>query len=104
MIAAHCARAYPPSCRWWGRGLRSSLATGKKDCIARDTLVLTDKGEVRIQDITLDHKVWDGQNFVSHAGVICRGVQKVIEYDGLIATPDHEVMTDDGWKRFEGSG
>lgn len=85
----------------WGRGLRSSPETGKKDCIARDTLVLTDKGEVKIQDITLDHLVWDGQNFVSHAGAVCRGVQKVIEYDGLIATPDHEVMTNDGWKRFE---
>lgn len=85
----------------WGRGLRSSPDTGKKDCIARDTLVLTDKGEVKIQDITLDHLVWDGQNFVSHAGAVCRGVQKVIEYDGLIATPDHEVMTNDGWKRFE---
>lgn len=85
----------------WGRGLRSSPDTGKQDCIARDTLVLTDKGEVKIQDITLDHLVWDGQNFVSHAGAVCRGVQKVIEYDGLIATPDHEVMTNDGWKRFE---
>lgn len=85
----------------WGRGLRSSPETGKQDCVARDTLVLTDKGEVRIQDITFDHKVWDGQNFVSHAGAVCRGVQRVIEYDDLIATPDHEVMTNDGWKRFE---
>ncbi len=85
----------------WGRGLRSSPESGKTDCLARDTLVLTDKGEVKIQNITLDHLVWDGHNFVCHAGAICKGVQKVIEYDGLIATPDHEVMTNDGWKRIE---
>lgn len=85
----------------WGRGLRSSPETGKTDCLARDTLVLTDKGEVKIQDITLDHLVWDGLNFVCHAGAVCKGVQRVIEYDGLIATPDHEVMTNDGWKRIE---
>ena len=85
----------------WGRGLRSSQATGKKDCLARGTLVLTDKGEVEIQNVTLDHKVWDGENFVQHSGAVCRGVQQVIEYDGLIATPDHEVWTNDGWTRIE---
>lgn len=83
----------------WGRGLRSS--PGKVDCIARGTLVLTDRGEVPIEHVTLDHKVWDGENYVSHAGAVCRGVRRVIEHDGLIATPDHRVMTDDGWTRFE---
>jgi superfamily II DNA or RNA helicase len=82
-----------------GRGLRSN--PGKVDCLARGTLVLTDSGEVPIERITLDHKIWDGCNFVSHGGAICKGVQPVIEYDGLVATPDHEVMTNDGWKRFE---
>ena len=85
----------------WGRGLRSSPETGKKDCLARGTLVLTDRGEVEIQHVTLDHKVWDGENFVQHGGAVCRGVQQVIEYDGLIATPDHEVWTNDGWTRIE---
>ncbi|MBK8799428.1 MAG: DEAD/DEAH box helicase family protein [Anaerolineales bacterium] len=85
----------------WGRGLRSSEETGKKDCVARGTLVLTHVGEIPIEHITLDHKVWDGQQFVNHAGTVCRGVREVIEYDGLVATPDHKVMTDDGWTRFE---
>jgi superfamily II DNA or RNA helicase len=83
----------------FGRGLR--IAEGKTDCLARGTLVLTDCGEIPIEHITLDHKVWDGENFVSHAGAVCRGMREVIEYDGLIATPDHRVMTDDGWTRFE---
>lgn len=79
-----------------GRGLRT--AEGKQDCIARDSLVLTDKGEVKIQDVTLDHKVWDGVEFVEHSGAVCRGVQPVVSYDGLTATPDHRVMTDEGWE------
>jgi len=82
-----------------GRGLRT--APGKQDCLARDTLVLTDKGEVKIQDVTLDHRLWDGVEFVHHSGAICRGAQQVVSYDGLIATPDHKVMTNEGWKTIE---
>ena len=82
-----------------GRGLRT--ADGKADCLLRGTKILTDKGEVNIEDVTLDHKLWDGVEWVSHAGSICRGVQPVMQYSGLIATPDHKVMTDDGWKTIE---
>ena len=84
-----------------GRGLRT--ADGKDHCIARDSLVLTDKGEVKIQDVTLDHKVWDGVNYVAHAGAVCKGVQPVISHDGVTATPEHLVMTNEGWKTIEGA-
>lgn len=67
------------------------------DCLSRDTLVLTARGEVKIQEVTLDDRLWDGQSFVSHGGAVHKGVQTVISYDGITATPDHEVMTDDGW-------
>jgi superfamily II DNA or RNA helicase len=82
-----------------GRGLRT--AEGKDHCIARGSKILTDKGEVNIEDVTLDHLVWDGVNFVKHAGAVCRGVQPVIEYFGITATSDHMVMTDEGWKTIE---
>jgi superfamily II DNA or RNA helicase len=82
-----------------GRGVRST--EGKRDCVARDTLILTDKGEVKIQDVTTNHRVWDGREFVNHAGAVCKGIQMVITHDGITATPDHEVMTNDGWKRLE---
>ena len=72
-----------------------------KDCLARGTLVLTDRGAVAIQDITRDHKLWDGVSFVPHGGAVCKGIQKTISYMGLIATPDHEVLTDHGWKPFK---
>jgi len=67
-------------------------------CIARDSLILTDQGEVPIQDVTVDMRVWDGVEFVYHSGVIYNGRRSVIEYAGLRATEDHNVWTADGWK------
>lgn len=67
-----------------------------KTCIAEGELVLTDKGLVPIENITLAHRVWDGVEWVQHDGVIFQGVKEVITYDGLTATPDHKVCTKDG--------
>lgn len=82
-----------------GRIMRSY--PGKKDCIARGSKILTDRGLVEIQDVTLDHKVWDGVEFVRHAGAVCRGVQPTITYGGVTATPDHEIMTNEGWRSIQ---
>lgn len=69
-----------------------------KLCLAEGTLVLTDRGEVPIEQVTDSDKVWDGVEWVSTLGPICKGEQHAIEYDGLIATPDHEVWVEDGRK------
>ena len=82
----------------WGRGLRSSPKTGKSDCIAEGSLVLTDRGLVPIQEILLCDKIWDGYEFVNHKGAIYRGRKKVITYAGITATPDHRVKTKEGWR------
>ena len=63
-------------------------------CIAENELVLTDKGLVPIQKITKDHKVWDGESWVGHDGLVFRGYREVIEYDGLRATEDHRVYVE----------
>src|SRR5699024_5735486 len=67
-----------------------------KECIAEGSLVLTDAGLIPIEQVTLDHLVWDGVNFVDHDGVIDQGERWVMTYDGLTATPDHEVFCMDG--------
>jgi len=67
-----------------------------KPCIAEGQLVLTDRGLVPIEAVTIDMKVWDGVEWVKHSGVIYRGYKEVITYDGLTATPDHEVLSDQG--------
>ena len=62
-------------------------------CIAEGELVLTDKGLVKIEEVSCGHKVWDGVEWVHHEGVIYKGTREVITYQGLTATPDHLVFT-----------
>ena len=73
--------------------IQKKTRTHAKPCIAENEKVLTDKGLIAIQNVTLEHKVWDGIDWVSHEGVVCKGVKEVIYYAGLWATPDHEVYT-----------
>ncbi len=63
-----------------------------KHCIAEGQLVLTDQGLIPIEEINLQHKLWDGVEWVTHDGIIDQGIREVIEYDGLTATSDHEVF------------
>lgn len=62
-------------------------------CIEENQLVLTHLGTVPIKDVTLLHKVWDGENFVTHDGAIFKGIKEVITYEGLTATKDHIVWS-----------
>ena len=66
-------------------------------CIAEGSLVLTDRGLVSIENVGIADKVWDGVEFVRHEGVVYKGQREVMHYDGLTATPDHEV-----WASIEG--
>lgn len=68
------------------KGKQAELA-----CIAQGQLVLTDTGLVPIEQVTLNQKLWDGENWVCHEGVIAKGENYVITNDGLTATPDHLV-------------
>jgi DNA polymerase len=71
------------------KGKQAELA-----CIAEGQLVLTDKGLVPIEKVTKKHKLWDGEDWVTHDGIVFRGKKEVIEYEGLIATPDHLVWVE----------
>lgn len=89
-----------------GRGLRTLEIDKypklvKDDCVAEGQMILTDKGLVAIEKVTLEMKVWDGVDFVSHCGIQFRGYQETIEYAGLTATPDHKVWTKQGWKQIQ---
>ena len=66
------------------------------ECLDGQGLVLTDKGLKRMLDVSIDDKVWDGVEYVSHLGLINRGVKRVIEYEGIIGTPDHIVYLASG--------
>ena len=64
-----------------------------KTCIAEGQLVLTNKGLIPIEKITLEHSVWDGVEWVKHEGLSFMGTKEVITYGSLTATPDHDVWT-----------
>jgi DNA polymerase len=67
-------------------------------CIAEGSLVTTlgFDGFVRETPIELvrdDDLVWDGDDWVAHDGVVFSGVKDVIQHDGILATPEHNVYT-----------
>jgi DNA polymerase I-like protein with 3'-5' exonuclease and polymerase domains len=66
-------------------------------CMAAGTQVLTDRGPCSIEHVRADDLVWDGQDFVSHDGVVCSGYKVVVNYDSLTATPEHKVLVDGDW-------
>lgn len=69
-----------------------------ENCLALGTPVLTDKGWKPIELVGISDKVYDGIDFVPHGGLLCKGVQACVEVDGVLMTPEHEVLTNDGWK------
>lgn len=78
--------------------LKYLRTVAKRFCIAEGQRVLTDRGPVPIEKVLLTDRLWDGIEWVSHDGVIDQGEREVITYDGLTATPDHEVYLEDGRK------
>lgn len=69
-----------------------------KTCLAEGTPILTDRGWIPIENVLPDDRVWDGIEWVFHTGVICNGVKHVCSVDGVYMTPDHKVLTRDGWQ------
>lgn len=79
--------------------VKSNIYGGKmtEGCIAGHTPVLTDSGWVRLDKVAITDKVYDGVQFVTHGGLVNKGVQACVTVDGVIMTTDHEVLTDEGW-------
>ena len=80
--------------RKWAR-IRS---WGGKYCIAKGTPVLTQEGWRPIETITAADKVWDGVAWVQQSGAVCNGQKSCIKAYGVWMTPDHKVLTTEGWK------
>ena len=70
-------------------------------CIAAGTLVVTSRGLVPIEEVTNSDHVWDGESWVENDGALCMGKKEVIMAYGLSITPDHKVMSENGWQRAD---
>lgn len=72
--------------------LRKKGKVAELACIAEGTLIQTERrGLVPIEELTELDRVFDGEQYVSHGGVLYKGTKEVITYDGLSATADHLV-------------
>ena len=78
-----------PNYEYRQKGKQATLS-----CIAEGELVLTDCGLIPIERVTSDQRVWDGETWVQHDGIVYQGRRVVITYDGLTATPDHLVWVE----------
>lgn len=66
-------------------------------CFTAETKVLTHNGVKAIVDVRLTDKLWDGEKWVSHQGVIYKGVRKVINAPGFQVTADHLLRVKHRW-------
>jgi DNA polymerase bacteriophage-type len=69
-----------------------------ENCLAGDTDVLTDMGWIPLRDVTLAHRLWDGVQWVQHDGLIYQGKEATTIANGVRMTPDHNVLTERGWR------
>lgn len=90
--------------RKWER-LRSYGGKFVENCIAEGTEVLTEKfGWRAIERVTPDTSVWDGDEWVSFSHCHYSGKQTTIPIYGVRMTPDHLVLTEEGWKNASSCG
>jgi hypothetical protein len=62
-----------------------------ENCLGAETEVLTDAGWKPLIDVQVSDRVWDGEEWVNHEGVVSKGEQPVIDFGGVWVTPDHKV-------------
>jgi hypothetical protein len=63
-------------------------------CFAPNTYVLTLRGYVPMVDVRTQDMLWDGVEWVRHAGLVNQGVREVVALAGVRATTDHGVLSD----------
>ena len=89
----------------WKKELLESYEEGngiKLPCLARGTIIQTEKGVKKIEEITLGDKIWNGEKFSDQAGIVLRGVKDVIADlgAGITATPDHLFLIGNTWRAW----
>jgi superfamily II DNA or RNA helicase len=66
-------------------------------CITGDTKVLSNSGWKRLDSVNLTDLIWDGEEWVTHSGLVYQGIKEVVTLDGVRMTSDHKVLTASGW-------
>lgn len=81
----------------WNAGKIKMLLVHPK-CVTGDTEVLTEhSGWVKITEVKITDRVYDGVEFVAHSGCIYSGTKEVIDTFGIESTKDHKFLINDKW-------
>ena len=67
--------------------------------MSASTLILTSTGVKPIVEVLLTDKLWDGLTWVTHSGVLDKGVRPVVDVDGIELTEDHLVLVRRTWRK-----
>ena len=70
-------------------------------CVAEGTPVLCNSGWKPIEEVTLHDKLWDGEDWVCHHGLLKKGVKETWKSCGVWLTPDHRVLCGTQWKEWQ---
>lgn len=66
-------------------------------CLGGDTAVVTNNGIKRLDTVTAEDMVWDGQEWVAHQGLVFKGMREALTLAGMVVTPDHLIKTGRTW-------
>lgn len=66
-------------------------------CIAEGTLVLSARGWIPIEQLTLLDRLWDGVEWVCHQGLMYSGSKETVHTCGISLTPDHKILCGTEW-------
>lgn len=83
------------------KGWGAAYMYGGKFCLAEDTQVVTQLGLISIQNVSSEHWLWDGLDWVTHGGLVFKGEKKTISWMGLTATPNHQILAGKKWHELE---
>jgi hypothetical protein len=67
-------------------------------CLAEDSLVYSDTGLTAIQNINRGQRIWNGEKWVNFRELVDVGEKNVIRIGDLWLTPDHRLLTNQGWR------
>ena len=71
---------------------------GKVACLGPDTPVFTQQGLKKITDIQPSDKLWDGEAWVKHEGLLHQGIKDTVKLAGISLTSDHKILCGNEWK------
>ena len=80
---------------------RTIAKPGVLGCARPDTLVLTDNGWKPIVEVEITDRVFDGEQWVTHAGVVYSGQKNWSEVAGVGLTSDHKILAGQEWVKQE---